>query len=90
MATLRLDQLYTPGSSDKVLELERDLGREIAELISELEENEMQRGIAPRITGYVKEYICMFVYYYMKKLPLIRSKQQLISCKTVSQMLNCG
>ncbi|KAL8592205.1 hypothetical protein ACOMHN_030880 [Nucella lapillus] len=53
MASLRLDQLYTPGSSDKVVELERDLTRELAELTSELESNEMLRGIAPKITGTV-------------------------------------
>ncbi|XP_076468617.1 uncharacterized protein LOC143299362 isoform X2 [Babylonia areolata] len=53
MSTLRLDQLYTPSSSEKVVELERDLSRELAELTSELEENEMQRGIAPKITGTV-------------------------------------
>ena len=51
MATLRLDQLYTAGKSEKVVELEKDLGRELAELTSELEESEMQRGIAPKISG---------------------------------------
>ena len=63
MATLRLDQLYTPGSSDKVLELERDLGHEIAELTSELEENEMLCGIAPKITGYIEDNIFNFFNY---------------------------
>ncbi|XP_070191909.1 uncharacterized protein [Littorina saxatilis] len=53
MAALRLDQLYTPGSSEKVLDLERDLNREISELVAELEETETQRGVAPKITGTV-------------------------------------
>ena len=65
MATLRLDQLYTPGSSDKVLELERDLRRELTELTSELEENEMQRGIAPKINGYD---ICVILCFLTKEV----------------------
>lgn len=68
MATLRLDQLYTPGSSDKVLELERDLGREIAELTSELEENEMLCGIAPKITGYIENVLFLIIVHFMFKL----------------------
>lgn len=53
MAAMRLDQIYMPSSSDKVLELEKDLEQELAELKAELEENEMHHGIAPKITGYV-------------------------------------
>ena len=68
MATLRLDKLYTPGTSDKVLDLERDLDRELAELTSELEQNEMQRGIAPKITGYVEAFNLgsIFFYFFIK------------------------
>ena len=51
-----LDQLYTPGSSDKVLELERDLGREIAELTSELERMRCYVGLHLRLLGILKMF----------------------------------
>lgn len=50
MASLRLDQLYVPSSSEKVIDLEAELEHELAELCSELETNEMHHGIIPKIT----------------------------------------
>ncbi|PVD25251.1 hypothetical protein C0Q70_15749 [Pomacea canaliculata] len=53
MASLRLDQLYVPSSSEKVIDLEAELEHELAELCSELETNEMHHGIIPKITSTV-------------------------------------
>jgi hypothetical protein len=52
MTSLHLDQLYQPGTSEKVLEVERDLGRELTELTAELEESEMQKGTSLKMTRY--------------------------------------
>ncbi|XP_048257717.1 uncharacterized protein LOC124151794 isoform X2 [Haliotis rufescens] len=47
---MELEEIYQPSTNDKVTDLEKDLRTELADLKSELEENEIIHGISPKFS----------------------------------------
>lgn len=60
--TMELEEIYQPSTNDKVTDLEKDLRTELADLKSELEENEIIHGISPKFSvRYWNKCYCCFV-----------------------------